>query len=315
MKRFSSSLKFTLPLIVVVIAVLVYYNLFRTADEVTLTLQYPEIEVDTEAHRIKLEKIFSSDDLKVKVEFIDRTLKDLMAEKKSANEFIHVGVFTTGNLTRADLHGLELTPLYSVSPNAAQECFNESEVAVLENSPLKSIDQLRGKKIGVTRNGVRTVSLHFPEWKKKEMKFGKVILNITPEWTIENLNSKTIDAAILTRSLFEGTNKSKDDLGPIHDGKYVNKSINLKILHTTNFRLPCKMLVVNKNLAPALREKFLNRLKELLQDKKSFTELRELAKIGHLKPVSNEELARIRELVAETSRYSFRFFSDNTTEF
>ncbi len=277
-------------------------------DEAVLLIQNFKAENIQQQTIVNLEKNLSSSDLKVKIDISTQSLKEHLAD----TSFTGAGIFTTGNITRADLYGKIVTPLLTISPDKHSECFNESAISVLKNSRYQKLEHLKGKNVAITRKGLRPIALNFADFKAKNMNFASFTLAQSPAEAIKDLKAKKIDAIIWTKTVFDDDNtvSAEDMLGD----NFEMEDKALKVLNITNAQLPCSLFIVNNKLPPEIRKKLIESFKNNVSNPQLAADFKNLGNIGSYRELSVDKIKDIRSVIDVSIRFQLDEFSKNSIQ-
>lgn len=285
----------------------IYFAKKPSQKTIHLFLESPFISDTARQSVPAMEALLTTKNVNVKINLVQKRLIDAATEGMR----LDAGVSNVGQIFRIISMNVNVTPVMAISPDPTNECIAETQVDVLKNSPIKTLKQLQGKTIGTTKRAQRTMYYIFPELTEMGLKFKKIYNAQEPNWILENLRNKTIDAAIIHHTYIVDKPKAKSDLGQLALGVYEDPDINVRSIKVTDFKIPCRLLFIDRGLDQALQREFLNNFKDILSKQENMTLFNEVAQIGSMVPLSDEEISRMRKFIEGSANISLRSFTEN----
>lgn len=208
--------------------------------------------------------------------------KDL--SKKDPNSIFSIGIVSPFHYYNNKLLQDNYEVLNTASPNPFKQCFNEGKIITLKDSNINQIEQLNNKNLAIHSPAKKISLLFMHDLRTKKIKFNTIYLNKPKYWIEENLRNKKIDAVMA----FSYYPKEAPEVSQLLEES--RKRSNLKPIFQTNNQIPCKILIVSKQLNQEIKDKLIDRLMSSVDDSKNFIHFKDSINIGAFEKITKEEL-------------------------
>jgi ABC-type phosphate/phosphonate transport system substrate-binding protein len=252
-------------------------------------------EITDDETRAKIESIMGSK----KVKFNFRIFgKSSDASIQALHDNIgkpNMGMIDASRVVELVKQGVPIAPIYTTSPNQS-ECY--SEIQIISNGSAQKIEDLEKKNIGVDNSALPLSRITFKNLKEKKITVNKLHIYNNPKNALRDLLTKKIDV-IMNRVAVNSNNQVASKLGYMDNGAYVQYP-GLKILATSNNKVPCKVIFISTILNPLS----IQELEAKMIDVTSNPETKELIERGLL-------IASIRKVTPESWKPVEDVFKDS----
>ncbi len=186
---------------------------------------------------------------------IGRIKKDTFLELKGIDNL--VAIDETFKVVKAFKKGVaNITPILQLSPFKNENCSSEIQFLTLKSSTLTAIDQASYRNFAILNTGLNLSSIKLVEMAKKGFRHKSInFINDAVEGT-KLLTSKEVDVLAIRIYQSDATKQIISPLGKFADGLYSDFP-DLKIIGTTEYRIPCKLMFMKNNLRNETFEEFI----------------------------------------------------------
>lgn len=269
-----------------------------------LTFYLPERDMpgereDTNDTDQKAEDLFSVEGRKVNIVHYNLPFRVFMKQNNIINDKVDTGMMDVPQLAFLNREGAKLRPVFAVSPDRESSCHSEMQIITTKKSGLKSMADLKNKKLVITERAMRSVNMLTATFEKENLSFDTLYIKRKIPWAKENLLSGTVDAIVITVSKL-GNGQTISRFGSF-DGNNYEKEPEMQVIYTTDTKIPCRVIFVNEKLAPETQKAFITKLLSLTNDADSRITLRQLAMIGGLTTLTSEDWSVITKTLGEAT--------------
>lgn len=295
----SRKTKWTLIFLILAgIALLAFYfyqHSLQSPQELTFYL--PDKGMPGENHTPEAEKLalplLSHNGEIIRPVYYRSPLHDFLKSTKTKPDSIDFGLADVPQFISLKKISPSFKPVLAVSPHSTHECFAELQILSHKKSGIESLQDLRGKGLAVTERAMRfsgilnrllTSTNSLPE---------KYFLKSPMNEAKQNLLNHKIDAMVIFVSKFSN-GQILTKFGSYFEDAYENEP-DIKIVHTTDTRLPCRIIFFNLNLEPSFQASFLTHLVNVADTPDHYIALRQYLAIGKMTPLKEEQWQSIKK--------------------
>lgn len=230
--------------------------------------------------RIAVENLFNSN----KVRFIFKTFGKAPANSPNEAAVNHMGLIDASRVVEQMSMGFDLIPLFTASPNSQAECFSEMQVVTKRN--VQALENLSGKRMGLEKISVNIAKLLLKQLKDNNVTLKSIHIYSSKDNAIKDLTTDKIDVMFDRASVFSnGLMTSR--IGIIQNGAF-SQYPEFKILTTSSFKIPCKVIFMNSLVPPAIKEELEKKFEDLYTQPESRELMARAILIGSIKKVTSE---------------------------
>lgn len=263
-----------------------------------MTFFLPEKGMPGENHSAQTEKValplFSVSGKKVSPVYYYSPLHVFLKEKKIKPEDIDFGLTDVPQLINLKKISPDFRPVITVSPHATHECFAELQILTKKNSAINSLNDLQGKQLTITERAMRFSNLMAQLLIDHKIVLNKLVLKSEMNSAKKNLLNEKIDALVIFVSKFSN-GQIITRFGSHFEGAYENEP-HIKVVHTTDTRLPCRIIFINSKFEPSFQSAFINHLVKLPDTPENYIALRQYAAIGKMTILKEDHWHSIKNL-------------------
>jgi ABC-type phosphate/phosphonate transport system substrate-binding protein len=244
----------------------------------------------------EIESLLGSKNFKFSFQVRGNSL-ELALEKLNENQRgVHMGMLDASRV-------VELTnkvPIYAASPSSSQECY--SEIQFLANENISHLEDLENKNIGVGAGGsLSLASLTFKQLKDKNITVKKLYIYKNSYVPIKDLSQKKID--VFAERIAVLTNNEV-----VRGGPFIDRT-NLKIIYTTNNKVPCNVIFISKILDPAIKEQLVNKFMDVFSRPDTKNLMMRGMNVESIKTITPESWKPIELLFKDMHKFQLNTFA------
>lgn len=261
-----------------------------------------------ETKRIELEQLFSTNRLKFHFRIVGRTPEDSFKNPKERKAPVPVNMGLVDSIRAAELlqQGVIVTPVFTASPKDGEVCF--SEIQVVSGGSVQSLEGLAGKNIGIDQTSIALSSGIFKRLQQKGIIVKKMVIYKKAIKGLADLESGAIDVFFdRINSYSNGEVVSK--LSTMSKGGFVGYP-NLQILHTTNNKIPCKVVFLSSRLSSVSREEVKNKFVDVLMNPATKEKASAGLMISNLREMTPEVWKNVDEYYKQINTFQPKTFAE-----
>lgn len=261
-----------------------------------------------ESKRLELEQLLSTNRLKFFFRIVGRTPEDKFVDKKERKSPVPINMGMVDSIRAAELlqQGIIVPPVFTASPKEGEECF--SEVQVVSNGAVQSLDGMSGKNIGLDQTSIALSSGIFKRLQQKGITVKKMYVYKKAKKGLADLEAGTIDVYFdRINSYTNGEVVSK--LSTMSAGAFVGYP-SLQILHTTNNKIPCKVIFMSSKLSSVSREEMKNKFVDVIMNPATREKASQGLLIGSLREMTPEAWKPVEEYYKQISSFKPKSFAE-----
>lgn len=251
-----------------------------------------------------LEKKLSNNEITVHINSILYSNKKNKKMNKGPAYSPTAGLLNLGKINLMEKNGMTIFPILAASPELNTKCFSEVQILTLESSNIKNIKDLEQKKLAINNIGFSITAALI---EKNQINLHRAINYTEFAKSLPYLEKGSIDAIALNIQVLE-TGKIISPLGEFANGKYAKKS-NFKVIATSNFQIPCKIIFAREEIGERQRGLLMNSFLSLLKQKDDLELLNKSFGVQHLYSISIPEWKKSKAYFEKNYNLKIRTFN------
>ncbi|MBC7538046.1 MAG: ABC transporter substrate-binding protein [Bacteriovorax sp.] len=262
-------------------------------------------ELLDETTKSSIENLMSSKYIKFYFRFFGKSPTSALQTLSENRGKTNMGMVDASRVVNMLLRGWPVDPIYTASPNPTNECFTETQI--ISNGNVKRIEDLDRKNIGVERIAMPLSFLTFKNLKEQNISVNKFYIYNNLNSELKDLLNNKIDAIVTRVSVFSN-NQTGSKIGYFDSEGYPDYP-NFKILTTSNFKVPCKIIFISKLIGSNLKLELENKLMDVTSRPETKELIARGINVASIRKIKSEDWGKIEKLLKDLKNFHLNTFA------